>query len=142
MLSQVNYGSSMSKEIAQQWLQAASSTATGKDLQAHMDLISQKVNLTGIPGFDSICYADWTAQCQHEFQNNLLKSVRYDGLKLITETESGIMFKTYDTVEGTDGTVNSQGIEILLEKENDNKWRLVQERILPEDETAHDNLIP
>ena len=50
------------------------------------------------------------------------------------------MFKTYETV--ADGTMNSQGVEMLLEKENDNKWRLVQERVLPDDESAHDNLVP
>ena len=132
----------MSKQIAQQWLQAAVSTAASKDLQAHMDLISQRVSLTGIPGYDSIGYDGWSAQCKHEFENNILKSVRYEGLKLIAETESRIMCKTYEIVEATDGKVNAQGIEILLEKENDNKWRLVQERVLPDDETAHDNLIP
>jgi len=132
----------MSKKIALQWLQESASTAAANDLQAHMNLISKRVNLTGVPGFDSIGYDDWAAQCKHEFENKLLKSVQYDGLKLIAETESRIMFKSYETVEGSDGTVNSQGVEILLEKENDNIWRLVQERVLPDDETTHDNLIP
>ena len=34
------------------------------------------------------------------------------------------------------------GVEMLLDKEEDGKWRLVQERILPPDETAHDQLVP
>ena len=132
----------MTQAIAQQWLQESAATATAKDLAAHMDLISQRVSLTGVPGFESIDHASWAAQCKHEFENNILKSVRYDGFKLVAETESRIMFKTYETVEATDGTVNSQGVEMLLEKENDNNWRLVQERVLPDDETAHDNLMP
>ena len=132
----------MSQSITQQWLQDAVSTAAAKDAQAHMDLISQRVSLTGVPGFESIGYEGWAAQCEHEFANNILKSVRYDGFKLVAETATKIMFKTYETVEGTDGTVNSQGVEMLLEKEPDNKWRLVQERVLPDDESAYDNLIP
>ena len=132
----------MTQAIAQQWLQESAATATAKDLAAHMDLISQRVSLTGVPGFELIDHASWAAQCKHEFENNILKSVRYDGFKLVAETESRIMFKTYETVEATDGTVNSQGVEMLLEKENDNNWRLVQERVLPDDETAHDNLMP
>ena len=52
------------------------------------------------------------------------------------------MFKTFETVEGTDGTVNAQGIELLLEKEAGEKWRLLQERILPADEARHNNLLP
>jgi len=68
--------------------------------------------------------------------------VRYDGFKLVAETATRIMFKTFETVEATDGTVNAQGVEMLLDKEEDGKWRLVQERILPPDESAHDQLVP
>lgn len=52
------------------------------------------------------------------------------------------MFKTYETVEATDGTLSAHGIEVLLEQEEDGKWRVVQERILPPDEVAHDRLLP
>lgn len=130
----------MSKTIAEQWLQDAVSTVSDKNLNAHMDLISKRVNLVGVPGFDAIGYEQWFAQCQHEFENNLIKQVAYNGMKLTAETDSRIMFKTFETVEGNDGTVNAQGVEILLEKEDDGKWRLVQERILPPDESQHDNL--
>lgn len=71
-----------------------------------------------------------------------MKSVRYDGFKLVAETATRVMFKTYETVEATDGTVNAQGVEMLLVKEDDGKWRLAQERILPSDESAHDKLVP
>ena len=117
-------------------------TANAKDFTAHMELISRRVNLQGVPGFETIGYEDWARQCQYEFENNILKSVRYDGFKLVADTAERIMFKTFETVEATDGTINAQGVEMLLEKENDGKWRLVQERVLPSDEAAHDNLIP
>ena len=131
----------MSEAIAKQWLADAANTATNKYFDAHMDLISRKVSLQGVPGFENIGYEDWARQCKHEFDNDVLKSVRYDGFKMIVDTETRIMFKTFETVEGTDGTINGQGIEVLLEKEADGKWRLVQERILPEDETAYDGLL-
>ena len=47
------------------------------------------------------------------------------------------MFITYETVTGHDGTINSQGIKSLLEKEPDGQWRLVQKRVLPDEETTH-----
>ena len=128
--------------IAEQWLLDAVRTANAKEHDAHMDLISKRISLQGVPGFESIGYDDWSRQTQHEFENNLLKSVRYDGFKLVAETTTRVMFKTYETVEATDGTVNAQGVEMLLEKEEDGKWRLVQERILPPDESAHDQLVP
>lgn len=131
----------MSKEIAQHWLQESARTANALNLTEHMNLISKRVSLTGVPGFESIGFDDWRAQCEHEFSNKLLKQVKYQGLKLIVETDSRVMFKTYETVEGVDGTVNAQGVEILLEQEGDGVWRLVQERVLPADETAHDKLV-
>lgn len=103
-----------------------------------MDLISRKVQLFGVPGFDVIGYDDWYAQCQHEFSQGLIQKVSYQGLKMITPTDKRIMFKTIETVEATDGTCNIMGIEVILEKEEDDKWRISQERVLPDDELEHD----
>lgn len=132
----------MSKEIAEQWLAEIVETVNAKDYQAHMDLISKRVSLHGMPGFETIDYDDWSRQCQHEFENDIIKSIHYSGFKPVAETSGSIMFKTFETVEATDGTVNAQGVEIMLEKEADDKWRMVQERILPDDESAHDQLLP
>ena len=132
----------MAKEIARQWLKEITDSANAKDHVAHMALISKRVALHGLPEYEGITYDDWFRQCQHEFENNLLKHLHYDGLKLVTATDKAIMFKTFETVEGSDGTVNAQGVEILLELEEDGKWRMVQERILSADETAHDKLVP
>lgn len=52
------------------------------------------------------------------------------------------MFKTYETIEASDGSSSSQGIEVVLEKEEDNQWRVIQERVLPDDETDFDQLLP
>ena len=130
----------MSETIAKNWLENASITAANKDHVAHMNLISKKVSLQGVPGYENIGYDDWAAQTKHEFENNVLKSVSYKGFKPLTSTLTHIMFKTFETVEANDGTINAQGIEILLEKEDDGQWRLVQERILPVDEATHDGL--
>ena len=132
----------MSQSIAEQWLLDIAHTANAKDFTAHMDLISKRISLHGVPDFETIGYEDWARQCQYEFENNILKSVRYDGFKLVADASDRIMFKTFETVEAMDGTINAQGVEMLLEKEDDGKWRLVQERVLPPDEAAHDNLIP
>ncbi|MDH5631355.1 MAG: hypothetical protein OEZ10_00025 [Gammaproteobacteria bacterium] len=132
----------MNDSIAKRWLAEAERTANSKDLEGHLNLISRHVSLQGVPGFDNIDYDAWAAQCQHEFENNILKSVRYDGFKLVADSGNRVMFKTFETVEAHDGTVNAQGVEMLLELEPDGSWRLVQERVLPDDETEHDGLLP
>jgi len=131
----------MSETIAKNWLENASITASNKDHVAHMNLISKKVSLQGVPGYENIGYEDWAAQTKHEFENDVLKSVSYKGFKPLTSTLTHIMFKTFETVEANDGTINAQGVEMLLEKEEDGQWRLVQERILPVDEARHDGLL-
>lgn len=131
----------MSEEIAKQWLAGAVNTVFQKDLDTHMGMISKRVSLEGVPGFDNIDYDSWFAQCEHEFENDLIKSVAYEGLKLISDTDSHIMLKTFETVVGTDGTVNGHGVEMLLEKEDDGIQRRVQERVLPVYEAIRDQLI-
>jgi len=131
----------MSKEIAEQWLNELANTANSKDLSAHMALISPRISLHGVPGFETIGFDDWFRQCQHEFENNILKNVHYAGFKLVAGTDERVMFKTFETVEANDGTVNAQGVEILLEKEADGIWRMVQQRVLPDDESVHDKLL-
>ncbi len=131
----------MSEAIARQWLQAVSSTANIKDHKAHMALISKKVSLQGIPGYENIGYDEWAAQTQHEFEQNILKTVHYTGFKLITVTDTHIRFRTFETVEATDGTVNAQGVEMWLEREDPDHWRLIHQRVLTADETRHAGLV-
>jgi hypothetical protein len=67
------------EKIARNWMQEVAVTAAAGDLEAHMDLVSKRVQVVGEPGFDGIDYADWVRQCSHEFENRLLKGVDYRG---------------------------------------------------------------
>lgn len=132
----------MPEEIARNWLQQSADSANALDLDRHMSLISKKISLTGLPGFAEIGYDDWAAQCKHEFDNKLLQHVSYAGLRMVVDTPKRIMFRTFETVAGSDGTVNAQGVEMLIEQEADGEWRLVQERVMAADETAFFKLAP
>jgi len=132
----------MSESVIQNWLQEISRTVASHDHAAHMQLISRDVTLLGVPGFDNIGYEDWSKQCEYEFANNLIKGVDYGKLRVRVVTDKRLMFMTYETVTGNDGSVNAQGIECLLEKEDDGRWRLVQERILSPEETRQYDLEP
>ncbi len=123
---------------AQQFLDQMATTANVLDLDAHMNLISKDVSVFGVPGFDVIGYDDWFNQCKHEFDNKLLRQVSYKGLNVLAETPDKIMFKSMETVEGTDGTINSSGIEFIIQKEADGVWRVNQERVLAADELEND----
>ncbi len=121
-----------------EFLAVMAETATKLDFEAHMNLISKEVSVYGVPDFEVITYDDWYKQCQHEFDNKLLKRVSYEGLNILAETPERVMFKSVETVEGVDGSVNINGIEFIIQKEADGQWRVGQERILPEEELDSD----
>ncbi len=128
-------------EVAKKWLEASAKTATEKDFKAHFNLVSRKVRITGMPGFESISYDDWARASEQEFKDDVLKSVSYEGLKLQATNDHQIMFKTVEKVIATNGTQKIHGVEILLEIESDGVWRVIQERVLTDDESRHDGLI-
>ena len=132
---------SSAKTIAQEWLDASAETATNKKFDEHFNLISKRVRVTGVEGFESVSYKDWAEQSKKEFEDNVLKSVSYKGLKLLATNHFQIMFKTIESVEANDGTHKSHGVEILLEKEEDGVWRVKQERVLTDAESRHDGLM-
>ena len=129
----------MESKNAKDMLEALALTANTGAYSSHMDLISKEVRVYGVPGFDVIGYDDWARQCKHEFEEGVLKQVSYEGLRVVTLTPGNVLFKTTETVEGTDGTVNHHGLEILIRKEADDKWRVVRERILAEGEMEYDS---
>jgi len=131
----------VSEDIALVWLNNVSKTVEELDYVGHIDLISKHVNLTGIPGFEVINFDDWAAQCKHEFKNKLLKSVSYIGFKLLAEANNRVMFKTLEKVVASDGSIQQQGIEVLLAQESDSVWRVIQERVLEDGETKSDGLL-
>ncbi len=132
----------MSEAVIKNWLSEISRTLAAHDHAAHMALISRNVSLLGVPGFDNIGFDDWSKQCQYEFANRLIQRVDYGKIRIRVVTEKRIMFMTYETVTAKDGSINAQGVECLLEKEDDGQWRLVQERILPPEETRKFDLEP
>ena len=121
-----------------EFLAVMAETANKLDLEKHMNLISKEVSVYGVPDFEVITYEDWYKQCKYEFENKLLKKVSYDGLNVLAETGDRVMFKSLETIEGSDGSINTSGIEFIIQKEDDGQWRVGQERILPDDELEND----
>lgn len=140
-----NQDTSQNKEtatsIVQKWLDASALTATNKQFEEHFNLISKKVRVTGVHGHESISYDDWARQSEQEFKDDVLKSVSYEGLKMLATNETQVMFKTVETVLANDGKRSTHGVEILLTQEEDGVWRVTQERVLSNGESVHDGLM-
>ena len=127
------------QQIAEQWLTAAAESAGQKDLGQHMGMISKRVSVQGVPGFDTIDYDTWYQQCKHQFENSMIKSIAYKGFNLISATDARIVFTVFEAVVGADGTLNEQIVEMTLQQEDDDAWRLVQERVLIENDAMRNH---
>ena len=127
--------------IAREWMDASALTATKRDFDGHFALISKKVRVTGMPGFESISYDDWARASKKDFEDKVLESVSYEGLKMSAHNDKQIMFKTLESIQVNDGTKKTHGVEILLQLEEDAVWRVIQERIMTSDEIRHVGLI-
>ena len=127
--------------IAREWMDASAFTATKRDFVGHFALISKKVRVTGMPGFESISYDDWARASKKDFEDKVLESVSYEGLKMSAHNDKQIMFKTLESIQVNDGTKKTHGVEILLQLEEDAVWRVIQERIMTSDEIRHVGLI-
>ncbi len=121
----------MDREFAEDFITRFARTAIEGDHAAHMAMISTKVLVHGMPGFDVIGYDDWSRQCAHEFEQKLILSISYVGMDVKMQTDTLLGFEIHETIEAKDGTVNSNWLEVFIEPEEDGVWRIVQERILP-----------
>ena len=121
-------------EIIKTFLSDMAQTASQHDLEKHMNLISKQVEVFGVPGFETISYDDWFRQCENEFKEKLIKSVTYENIDIIDSDESIIMFKTIEHIETKDKAKKTSNVLIAITNEDDGKWRVTQERILPTDE--------
>lgn len=121
----------MGMEFVEDFLVRFAKTAVEGDHAAHMAMISKKVQVHGVPGFEVIDYDSWSRQCAHEFPQFLIQSIDYVGMDIKKETDTLLCLETHETITARDGTMNSSLLEIFIEREDDGKWRIVQERILP-----------
>lgn len=129
------------EQIAQHWMDQCCTTIQQYDHAAHMNLISKEVQVFGVPGFDVIGYSDWFSQCEYEFSEKLIEQASYQGLKIRQSNEDQIMFLANETIHATDGTVDTHSIEVVLNKEQDGTWRVIQERLLSREEATHLGII-
>jgi ketosteroid isomerase-like protein len=125
------------EQIAQHWMDQCCNTIQQYDHAAHMNLISKDVQVFGVPGFDVIGYSDWFSQCEYEFSEKLIQQASYQGLKIRKSNDKQVMFLANETIQATDGTVDTHSIEVVLNKEQDGNWRVVQERLLSKEEASH-----
>lgn len=111
------------------WCMDMSASVQKQDLDAHMKLVSPGIKVYGVPNNDILSYREWKARRKYEFENKELLVLNYQKIRLITSTQLRLTFNTIETMISKDGKMVVLDKNIVLEKEEDGKWRVVEENI-------------
>lgn len=115
------------EQIARQWLDAVSFSAATWNLDAHMQLVSRQVEVTGIPNIQSIDYTGWKQRRKNEFEKKLLHSLNYRLLDILKGEEAALHFNVEETMRAYNGKAVIIEKEITLLREEDGQWRVRRE---------------
>lgn len=116
-------------QIIDTWQEAMARTIGKRDLPQHMDLISKKVEVFGNPSKEHINYAGWYKRRKNEFERQSVICISYANTKIKTITQRRIIFNVNESIVGTDGRIITLNQDVILEREDDDKWRIVEQNI-------------
>lgn len=119
----------MSELDIRKWLTNITTTTNTKDLEAHMDLVSENVAIYGMPNGKVLSYADWRSRRKNEFKRGLLKNLTYNNLKIKTIGLRRLIFDIEEIMDATNGDMAIINKQVILEQDQDNKWRVVEETV-------------
>lgn len=116
-------------KIIYQWQEVMAQTIADRDLSNHMELISKKVEVFGNPSKEHINYTGWYKRRKNEFEKQTVICISYANTRIKTITQRRIIFNVNESIVGTDGRIITLNQDIILEREDDDQWRLVEQTI-------------
>ena len=112
------------------WCNRISRSITRRDLNEHMQHVSEKVKVFGIPGHEQLNFLDWEKRRRHEFKNNLIEAISYKLNRIKSSTAKRIHFMAQETMQAMSGQVIILDKEITLELHPQlQTWQVVEENI-------------
>ena len=116
-------------QTVQAWCLDMSQSIKQRDLASHMQLVSKKINVYGMPSKGVIDYKEWRARRKYEFLNESMIALNYQDIKLIGSTTKRLRFSANETMLGKDGKMVILNTNFILELEDDTVWRLVEQNV-------------
>jgi hypothetical protein len=113
----------------QNWLDEMQRSVQEQDLERHMALVSKRVQIYGLPRKDSLNYQQWRQRRQHEFQTQRLIGLQHGAIRIKTLGLVRIAFNVDQRLISREGLVYIINKDIMLEKEEDDVWRVIEETI-------------
>ena len=119
----------MSQELILNWLGRLSETVAQRDLEAHMALVSERVQVYGVPGQPVIDHQGWRQRRESEFRQERLTGLAHKNVRIKTVALRRLGFEVDEIMTTRDGPVLHLRKTILLEEEDDGQWRVVEETV-------------
>jgi len=116
-------------QTVQAWCLDMSQSIKQRDLDKHMQLVSKKIKVYGMPSKGVIDYKEWRARRKYEFINESLMALNHKDIKLVGSTARRLRFIANETMIGKDGKMVILNKNITLELEDDSVWRVVEENV-------------
>jgi hypothetical protein len=118
-----------SNYIAEQWLKAYAYTIATSNVDAHLDLVSRRLQVTGLSRDGFLEYREWAQRRRNDMEKLRLLRVSYRNLTLGVSSRDRIRFIVEETIKSTVGDSYIMDKEVVLNLEPDGKWREVEEHI-------------
>jgi hypothetical protein len=116
-------------DIIHQWLEEMKQSVETQDLERHMQLVSERVQVYGLPKKEVVDYQQWRQRRRNEFDNGRLIAMQHGPIKVKTLGLVRIAFNLDQTLIANDGLVYIVNKDVMLEKEDDGVWRVIEETI-------------
>ncbi|GAB4301124.1 MAG: hypothetical protein Kow0096_21680 [Thiohalomonadaceae bacterium] len=122
--------------IAEQWLKAYAYTVATNNIDAHLDLVSKRLQVVGISRDGFLEYREWAQRRRNDMEKRRLLRVTYHNLVMGQCSPGRMRFTVEETIKSTQGETYVLNKEVVLNLETDGKWREVEEfvhnvRLLP-----------
>lgn len=119
----------VTQHIIEDWLEAIRTSVEQHDLAAHMALVSRNVRIYGLPNHKEIDYDAWKQRRKNEFEQNRLRGLLHKIIRIRLSLQRRIGFELQEHMLASDGKVYAILKDVLLEREEDDNWRVVEEKI-------------
>ena len=111
------------------WCMDMSNTIKHSNFNEHKQLVSERLRIYGMPNNEVVSFKEWCKRRKFELSNGLLLSVNYQYIKLTSSTGKRLRFNANETILGNDGKIVILEKSFILELEDDNAWRVIEEKV-------------
>lgn len=99
-----------------------------------MNLVSKQVKVFGLADFEFVDYNFWLTQVQEQFAGGLVTAVRYYLNAVKADSDTQVSFTAMEYLTDKDGQEHENPLLVVLAKEPDGAWRVIEQKILTQQE--------